>query len=76
FFGTWLEPKTRFLRGLSAEQRAQQWAAVAGTGELPGTEAETSLQGLAERSEGDLRRHCLATLARRRKGAGHAAPRG
>ncbi len=76
FFGTWLEPKNRFLRGLSAEQRTQQWAAVAGTGELPGAEAETSLHGLAERSEGDLRRHCLATLARRRKGAGHAAPRG
>ncbi len=76
FFGAWLEPKGRFLRGLSAEQRTQQWAAVAGTGELPGAEAEKSLQGLAERSEGELRRHCLSTLARRRKGAGHAAPRG
>ena len=76
FFGAWLAPKGRFLRGLSADQRTQQWAAVAGTGELPGAAAEASLQGLAERSEGVLRDHCLAMLARRRKGAGHAAPRG
>ncbi|OFX24733.1 MAG: hypothetical protein A2V77_14635 [Anaeromyxobacter sp. RBG_16_69_14] len=70
-FAGWLEPKARFLRGLSPQQRAQQWAAVAGTGALPGTDPEPILSALAERSEDELRRHCLATLARRRK-----APRG
>ncbi|HUK66774.1 MAG TPA: hypothetical protein VLV17_08085 [Anaeromyxobacteraceae bacterium] len=66
-FALWLEPKARFMRGLSAQQRAQQWAAVAGTGELPGADPEPVLTALAEKSEGELRRHCLATLARRRK---------
>ncbi|GEJ59153.1 hypothetical protein [Anaeromyxobacter diazotrophicus] len=71
-FAGWLDPKARFLRGLSAQQRTLQWAAVAGEGELPGPEAEALLAGLAERGEPELRRHCLAVLARRRKGAGHA----
>jgi hypothetical protein len=66
-FAGWLDPKGRFLRGLNAQQRAQQWAAVAGTGLLPGPEAEAGLRALSARSDGDLRRHCLATLARRRK---------
>ncbi len=66
-FAGWLEPKARFLRGLSPQQRAQQWAAVAGTGALPGTDPEPILSALAERSEDELRRYCLATLARRRK---------
>jgi hypothetical protein len=74
-FTAWLEPKARFLRGLSAQQRSLQWAAVAGEGELPGPEAEATLSSLAERADADLRRHCLATLARRRKGAGHATSR-
>jgi len=68
-FAAWIDPKGRFLRGLNAQQRAQQWAAVAGTGMLPGAEAEASLRALSARSDGDLRRHCLATLARRRKEA-------
>jgi hypothetical protein len=66
-FAPWLQPKTGFLRGLSAQQRAQQWAAVAGTGALPGGEAEATLQALAGRADGELRKHCLATLARRRR---------
>ena len=69
-FTGWLEQKGRFLRGLGAAQRAKQWAAVAGTGVLPDARAEVTLRGLAEGSEGDLRRHCLATLARRRKEQG------
>jgi hypothetical protein len=66
-FAPWLSPKASFLRGLSAQQRAQQWAAIAGTGALPGGEAEAALHALAERSDGDVRKHCLATLARRRR---------
>jgi hypothetical protein len=64
-FAAWLEPRGRFLRGLSSQQRSQQWAAVAGTGALPGADPVPILTALAERSEGELRRHCLATLARR-----------
>jgi len=66
-FAGWLEPRARFLRGLTAQQRAQQWAAVAGTSALLGDEAGSVLQALAERSEGDLRRHCLKVLACRRR---------
>jgi hypothetical protein len=74
-FAGWLEPRARFLRGLSPQQRSLQWAAVAGTGALPGTDPGPILISLAERSEGDLRRHCLDTLARRRK-ATHVPPCG
>jgi hypothetical protein len=66
-FAPWLSPRAGFLRGLSAQQRAQQWAAIAGTGALPGGEAEAALHALAERSDGDVRNHCLTTLARRRR---------
>ena len=66
-FAGWLEPKGRFLRGLSTQQRTLQWAAVAGTGALPGAGAVTALEGLASRAEGELRQHCQETLARRRK---------
>ncbi len=65
-FAGWFEPKARFLRNLSPQQRSQQWAAVAGMGALPGTDPAPILTALAERSDGELRRHCLATLARRR----------
>ena len=65
-FASWLEPRQRFLRGLSPQQRAQQWAAVAGMGLLPGS-PEQALSALAQRSEGELKQHCLATLARRRR---------
>ena len=74
-FAGWVAPKARFLRGLSAPQRAQQWAAVAGIGSLPGAEHDAALNALAEQSEGELRRHCLATLVRRRRAMGHAPRR-
>jgi PBS lyase HEAT-like repeat-containing protein len=66
-FEGWIAPRARFLRGPTARARALQWAAVAGYGALPGPAAEAALRALAERAEGDLRRHLLATLARRRK---------
>jgi hypothetical protein len=65
-FARWLEPPSRFLRRPSPHERALQWAAVAGTGALPGDEAEAVLSALADGSDGELRRRCLAALARRR----------
>lgn len=73
-FAAWLRPKARVLRGLTAEQRRLQWAAVAGTGVLPEPEAEQALADLAEESQGELRRHCLKALVRRR-GKRHGAVR-
>jgi hypothetical protein len=71
-FPEWLQPKARFLRGLTAQQRTLQWAAVAGTGVLPGAGPEATLKALAEKGDADLRSHCLRTLGRRR-GTGHGA---
>jgi len=70
--GGWLQPKGRFLVGPSAQQKRLQWAAVAGMALLPGAEPERQLNALAAGAPEELRRHCLAALARRRKGA----PRG
>lgn len=71
-FAGWLRPKGRFLLGASAQQKQLQWAAVAGMASLPGEEPERQLQALAQEADEELRKHCLASLARRRKGA----PRG
>jgi hypothetical protein len=40
-----------------------------GLGAIPGAEAEAAIRALADKSDGELRRHCLTTLLRRRKGA-------
>jgi hypothetical protein len=68
-FASWLRPKGRFLVGPTSQQKRLQWAAVAGLAAVPGAEAERLLQALARDAEDDLRKHCLASLARRRKGA-------
>lgn len=68
-FAEWVQPRARFLVGPNAQQRRLQWAAVAGLAVLPGAEAERQLHALAEAATDDLRRHCLAALALRRKGA-------
>jgi HEAT repeat protein len=70
-FAGWLEPKGRFLRGLTDEQKAQQWAAVAGLGVLPAALHDRQLAALAEGSDGELRKHCLGALAARRRARGH-----
>ena len=70
-FAGWLEPKARMLRGLSPEQKAQQWAAVAGLGAMPNALQDAHLVAVAEKSDKELRRHCLAALAQRRKARGH-----
>jgi len=70
-FAGWLEPKARLLRGLTAEQKVQQWAAVAGLAAMPAALQDAHLTALAERADPELRRHCLAALAQRRKGRAH-----
>ena len=70
-FAGWLEPKARLLRGLTAEQKVQQWAAVAGLAAMPAALQDAHLTALAERADTELRRHCLAALAQRRKGRAH-----
>ena len=69
-FAGWLNPRGRFLVGLTAQQKRLQWAAVAGLAAVPGAEAERQLQALAAEATDELRRHCLAAMARRRKGPG------
>jgi hypothetical protein len=64
----WLRPKSRFLVGPSAQQRRLQWAAVAGMAAVPGADAERQVQEVAQAGDEELRKHCLACLARRRKG--------
>ncbi len=66
-FRAWMEPRGGFLRRVGAEARAREWAAIAGMGVLPGEEAESALRAHASRSDGEVRRHCFATLARRRR---------
>jgi hypothetical protein len=70
-FAGWLEPKARLLRGLSDEQKAQQWAAVAGLGALPDALSDRQLAALSEQADGALRKHCLGALAARRRARGH-----
>jgi hypothetical protein len=70
-FAGWLSPAKRLLRGLSAEQKAQQWAAVAGLAALPDALQDGHLTALAEQADPELRRHCLAALAARRRARGH-----
>jgi hypothetical protein len=73
-FKGWLRPKGlvgRFVE--SPGQRLLEWIAVSGIGELPGEEAEKTLRETSAKANPDLRRHCLATLARRRHGG---APHG
>jgi hypothetical protein len=68
-FREWLRPKGlvgRFVE--SPGQRWLQWAAVSGLGILRGEEAERTLREAAGKAHADVRRHCLATLARRRHG--------
>lgn len=69
-FAAWVNPKKGLLGRVTAQQRLQQWAAVAGLALLPSDAAAATLQGLADRSDGDLKRHCMKSLARR-KAASH-----
>jgi hypothetical protein len=66
-FKGWARPKG--LMGRLVESRGHgllAWVAVAGLGALPDNEAEATIREVAHRADAELRRHCMATLARRR----------
>ncbi|MFO0580726.1 MAG: hypothetical protein U0229_00490 [Anaeromyxobacter sp.] len=69
-FEEWLEEKKGLLSalkgGLGRESDPLRWAAVAGLGAMPGEEAEVRIQAVALKAGPELKRHCAATLARRR----------
>jgi hypothetical protein len=67
-FEQWLAPKRRLLGALRANEHEEllRWAAVAGLGAIPGPDAELRLDAAAKAGDEALRRHCAATLARRR----------
>ncbi|HTN51624.1 MAG TPA: hypothetical protein VML50_04420 [Anaeromyxobacter sp.] len=68
-FDGWLAPRKKgLLRALKADEHEEllRWAAVAGLGAIPGPEAEQRLEAALAAADDALRRHCHATLARRR----------
>jgi len=73
-FARWLEPEKKGLGSLlrsSSRKEAFTWAAACGLAVIAIPEAEQWLTALAQRGDADLKRHCLAALAARRRG-GHA----
>ncbi len=73
-FGRWLEIKKGLLGRLSGGLKADplRWAAVAGLGAHPAPDAVARIEAVAKEADEALRRHCFATLARRRhEGARH-----
>jgi HEAT repeats len=69
-FAGWIHPKKGLLGRVTAQQRLQQWAAVAGLALSPSDSVEATLQALAQQGDADLKRHCMKALARR-KAASH-----
>jgi hypothetical protein len=67
-FAEWATEKKGFLTALGPRGQADllRWAAVAGLGVLDGPDAEARIQAVAAKADSDLKRHCAATLARRR----------
>jgi HEAT repeat protein len=73
-FGRWLEVKKGLLGRLTGAAKADplRWAAVAGLGAHPAPDAVARIEAVAKGADEALRRHCFATLARRRhEGARH-----
>jgi hypothetical protein len=73
-FGRWLEPKKGLLGRLTGGGGYDplRWAAVAGLGAHPAPDAVVRIEAVAKGADEALRRHCFATLARRRhQGARH-----
>jgi len=71
-FEGWLRPKGlvgRWVEGAAAA-RMVRWMAASGLGVLEGEGADTLLDELAEKSEGDLQRHARAVLERRHRREG------
>jgi hypothetical protein len=73
-FADWLRPRRGLLRALSGGGRDEllRWAAVAGLGAHPAADSTSAIEAVAASADEALRRHCYATLARRRhQGARH-----
>ncbi len=73
-FGRWLEPRKGLLGRLTGGKQDDplRWAAVSGLGAHPAPDAVARIEAVAKGAEEALRRHCFATLARRRhEGARH-----
>jgi hypothetical protein len=73
-FGRWLEPRKGLLGRLAggAKDDPLRWAAVSGLGAHPAPDAVARIEAVAKGADEALRRHCFATLARRRhEGARH-----
>lgn len=78
-FDRWLHPKKGLLGRLtgSGGDELLQWAAVAGLGAHPAPEVVARIEAVAKEAGEALRRHCFATLARRRhQGAAGGARHG
>jgi hypothetical protein len=71
-FARWLEPKKGLLGRLTGggKQDPLRWAAVAGLGAHPAADAVARIEVVAKGADEALRRHCFATLARRRHEGG------
>lgn len=67
-FESWLAVKRGLLSALRSHEREDvlRWAAIAGLGVIEGPEPEQRIEAAAGGADEDLRRHCQATLARRR----------
>jgi hypothetical protein len=67
-FDEWLKPRRGLLGKLTGggQEEVRQWAAVAGLGAHPSPEAAARIEAAAQGADEALRRHCFATLARRR----------
>lgn len=73
-FARWLEPRKGLLGRLAGVRQDDplRWAAVAGLGAHPAPDAVARIEAVAKGADEELRRHCFATLARRRhEGARH-----
>ncbi|MFZ5442513.1 MAG: hypothetical protein ACOZQL_21060 [Myxococcota bacterium] len=73
----WAHPKAGFLSRLvnSPHERWLQVVAIAGLGLLAGPEAEAELRSIGEHtSDEQLKRHCIATVTKRRRAAAAGGP--
>ncbi|MBK9518817.1 MAG: hypothetical protein IPO09_15995 [Anaeromyxobacter sp.] len=77
-FAEWLRPRKGLLGRLAGggADESLQWAAVAGLGAHPAPEAVSQLEAVAKGADEALRRHCFATLARRRHQAAQGVRHG
>lgn len=74
-FEEWLRTRSGFLKRAfvgGEHEQLLRWAAVSGLGALPDPAAAARIEEVAAQADEELRRHCHAVLARRRReAAGH-----